>query len=90
MRMEDALKIINKEENEGYMVTFEWIEGGILRSDHFPDKHAGETLIKTEGEAWEMAVRFAYQTKGRTCNVYVIDSSFGPVGGYKEREIKNR
>ena len=89
MKMQEAMDLINNKP-KGYMVSFEWIQGGILASDHFPDKHAGETLIPTEWEAWELAERFAKVTKGKTCNIYVTNERFGPVENYKVREIKNR
>jgi len=39
---------------KGFMVDFEHRTNGMLISGHFPDKHAGEPLIKTEEEAWEL------------------------------------
>lgn len=88
MRMEAAMKIINK--TPKYMVSFEWKEGGMLRSDYFPDKHAGEALIATEEEAWILAQKFADKTKGDAVNIYVVGSDFTPVDNYEERFIKNR
>ena len=91
MRLSEALKIINsKEEPKGFMVSFEHKDGGILRADHFPDKHTGEELIKTEDEAWELAKKFAAKTKGKCINIYVIDENFSPVPGYEFKEIRNR
>lgn len=78
MKSQDALDIIHGKP-KGYMVSFEWIEG--IRSDHFPDKHAGEALIPTEREAWSLAERFARATKGKTCNFLVVDDSYQPVKG---------
>ena len=89
MKMKDAMDVINRPVF-GYMVTFEWIENGRLRSDHFPDKHAGEPLIETLREAWDLCKTFAAKTKGSTCNLYVVDANFAPVNGYKDKEIKNR
>lgn len=89
MKMKDAMnEIYNKP--KGYMISFEWCGDGFLRGDYFPDKHDGEELIQTEREAWDLAYRFAIATKGRTCNLYVIDHNFKPVDGYKKRYIKNR
>ena len=89
MKYTEALKIINSE--PGYMVSFEWAEGGMLRSDCFPDKHSGEELIKTEREAWEIARKFASKTVGRCVNIYVIrGDNFTPVGGYEIHKIANR
>jgi len=90
MKLKKALEIIDGQETEGYMVHFEHKRGGMLHSDYFPEKHDGETLIKTEEEAWELAIRFAEKTKGKCLNVYVIGSNFVPVKGYREREIENR
>ena len=82
MKMVDAMKIIEGNGN-GFMVGFEWIDGCILRSDHFPDKHGGEPLISTEDRAWVLAKAFANKMKGKIKNVYVVDFSFNPVPGYK-------
>ncbi len=91
MKYIEALRIINEGINPGYMVSFEWKKGGMLHSDHFPDKHAGEKLIETEREAWELARSFAAQTKGQCVNIYVIQGdSFVPVKGYETHKIKNR
>lgn len=90
MKFQEAIEIINGKENQGYMVSFEKKEGGMLRSDYFPDKHAGEVLIKTEEEAWELAKRFASKTKGKCVNIYVIGSNFVPVIGYEMKRIINR
>lgn len=91
MKMWEAMDIINKKDKEyGFMVSFEHAGDGFLRSDHFPDKHASEKLIPTEEEAWELAHRFARQTKDKCVNIYVIDQNFSPVNGYKTRKIKNR
>jgi hypothetical protein len=88
MKMQEALAIINK--TNGYMVTFEWVKDGLLTSDYFPDKDLGDILFATEDKAWEWAQKFADKTWGRCVNIYVIDSVFQPVLGYKERTIRNR
>jgi hypothetical protein len=90
MKMKDALSLINEKRETGFMVCFDWIKGSILESDHFPDKHGGEKLIKTEEKAWELARNFAKATRGKTCDVYVIDENFEPVASYKTNIIKNR
>ena len=91
MKYTEALKIINQDTNPGYMVSFEWTGGGMLRSDHFPDKHAGEQLIETEREAWEIARKFASKTFGRCVNIYVIrGDNFAPVKSYEIHKITNR
>ena len=92
MKMAEALKIIvaGDVRPKGYMVTFDWKEGPILRSDHFPDKHAGEPLIESEEEAWNLAAAFAWKTVGKCVNIYVIGDDFCPVPGYRSRKIDNR
>lgn len=90
MKNIEAMKIIDEHEtriNEptGYMVSFERREHGVLRSNYFPDKHAGEPLIKTEEEAWELAERFDNATS--YVNIYVVDQRFVPVDGYKLKEL---
>ena len=87
MKFQEALDIINVKEN-GYMVSFEVRERGVLRSDHFPDKHANELLIPTEEEAWNLAERFAKATGSEVVNIYVIDHAFSPVKGYTNKKLK--
>lgn len=90
MKFKEALDIINGiKKKEGYMVSFEVKERGILRSDYFPDKHAGEPLIPTEEEAWELAEQFAKATDGDVVNIYVIHHTFYPVKGYASKMLKN-
>lgn len=87
MKLKEAMNIIETSEN-GYMVSFEKHEGGLLKSDHFPDKHAGEELIKTEAEAWTLARRFASAVSSVDyVNIYVIDKNFCPVDGYNEKKL---
>lgn len=87
MKFKDAMKIINDNE-KGYMVSFEKVEGHILKSDHFPDFHNKEPLISTEAEAWDLACRFASATGDDIVNIYVIDETFSPVAGYSSRKLK--
>ena len=93
MKMQDAMKVIkdyNKTKNEppGFMVSFEKKENSMLRSDHFPDKHADEPLIESVEEAWNLAKRFGEATSDDFVNIYVIDQTFSPVSGYNKRMIK--
>ena len=91
MKHDQALQIIDNGLNPGFMISFEWKEGGILRSDYFPDKHAGEKLIETEREAWDQARKFAAKTTGKCVNIYVINGNdFTPVKGYETHMIENR
>lgn len=92
MKNIEAMKIIDEYEtraNEptGYMVAFERREHGMLCSDHFPDKHAGEQLIETEEEAWELAKRFDDATGSDCVNIDVRDQSSMPVDGYKTKKL---
>jgi hypothetical protein len=87
--MQEALDLINNKP-KGYMVSFEWCGDGFLRSDHFPDKHAGEKLIESESQAWELAESFALAMKGKVCNLYVVGHDFRPVENYRVRYIVNR
>ncbi len=88
MKYQEALNIIKEKEKLGFMISFEKHIGSILESDHFPDKHAGEDLIQTEREAWELAEQFANATGDDIVNIYVIDKDFGPVEGYREMKLK--
>jgi len=89
MKMNTAMEIINKPKPAGFMVSFEQIKGRLLCSDHFPDKHAGEDLIPTETEAWELAERFADATAPEdVVNIYVIDHDFRPVENYATKKIR--
>jgi hypothetical protein len=87
--MSEARDIINGVP-KGFMVAFYHKDGGILRGDHFPDKHGGEPLIPTEEEAWELARLFAERTVGKCVEIYVTDHAFVPVPGYEARKIVNR
>ena len=89
MKMKKAMEIIDGEK-DGFMVSLEWKKGGMLCSDHFPDKHAGEDLIPTEKEAWMLAAEFAKKTVGKAVNIYVTNADFTPVTGYREKYIENR
>lgn len=91
MKFQQALEEINTYKNPIYLVHFEWIRGGVLESDYFPDVRNGEVGFSDEETAWNWAIQFAKATKGRTCNLYVIMyPGFSPVVGYNERLIKNR
>jgi len=89
MKMAEAQRIIHQGP-KGFMVAFELKFEGMLRSDHFPDKHAGEPLITTEAEAWELAKAFAENMVGKAVNIYVVNHNFAPVPNYKTRYINNR
>lgn len=77
MKYQEALDIINRK--KGYMVLFDVKEGIMLRSDYFPEKHAGESLIETVEEACDLAEKFAKATDGKVVNIYVVDNTFSPI-----------
>jgi hypothetical protein len=88
MKMDRALDIIESRDDTdklGYMVSFEWRKNGFLIGDHFPEKNAGEKLIKDEETAWTLAQKFSRKMIDEVVNVYVIDSKFRPVKGYREK-----
>jgi len=87
MKLKTAMNIIEEKE-KGFMIHFELKGGGLLHSDHFPDKHAGEDLFETEEEAWVLAKRFANATDSKQyVNIYVIDNNFVPVTAYEAKTI---
>lgn len=86
MKIKEAKDIINKK-STGFMVHFDWRGDGFLKSDHFPDKHAGEELIPTETEAWLLAIKFSKAMKCEICNVYVVDAVFSPVDDHIKKLI---
>jgi hypothetical protein len=90
MKFKEAVAIMDETQEAGFMVSFEWAEKGMLRGDHFPDKHAGEELIKTGVLAWELAHQFAKNTYGKCVNIYVTKADFSPVDGYRKKMIVNR
>lgn len=73
---------------KGFMVKFEHKIDGTLRGSQFPDKHAGEPLIKTEEEAWELARKFAESLPQDYVNIFVVKEDFCPVEGYEEKILK--
>lgn len=85
MQLQEAKDFIKHE--SGFRVTFEVREGGILRSDHFPEDD--EPPFTTEDEAWEYAEKFAKAGRDKgIVNVYVIYADdWTPVKGYKEKEL---
>ena len=82
---EDVKMTEEDKESKGFMVEFEHRANGMLYSKHFPDKHAGERLIKTEKKAWEIARMFEQISHEDYVNIYVIKEDFCPVEGYEEK-----
>ena len=77
MKFQEALDQIVKNEN-GFMVTFDYMGIGVRETDSFPDKKSGEKLIPTEKEAWVFAERFANATEFNY-NIHVVDCNYNPV-----------
>jgi hypothetical protein len=73
MKLAEARAIIERGgPRRGYVVSFEWREYMMLRSDHFPDYFHGEPMIEDETEAWRMAEALAKNLGAeRICNVTV-------------------
>ena len=91
MKMSEAMKIINRKIDNGYLVHFEEVvTGGNHFKSYFPDKEAEENLIKTEDEAWDLAKKFAARVTGIYVNVYVVDSNLEPVEHYRNKMLNER
>lgn len=93
MRMREVVDIIETHkravQRDGYLVSAEHVESGMLRGVYFPDKD--EVPIATEEEAWRLAREFAAATHGEYVNIYVVHANgFAPVMGYESRKILNR
>ena len=90
MKMQEAMDIIEQKGN-GFMVSFDKLEGAFLSGGHFPDKHDGEQMIPSESEAWELARKFATAAEPLGYfNIYVVDHNFHPVAGYEQKQILKR
>lgn len=91
MKLKEALEIINKGEY-GYIVGFSYFTnlsfGDMVGWDHFPEVFKGESPIQTETEAIELAEKFSGATRGRYFNIYVVDTNFIPIEGYKIYNLK--
>ncbi len=70
----------------GYRVSFEKREGGMLYSDHFPDRD--EPPIVTLDDAWRLAEDWAKVDPNTYVNVYVVNAlDWVPVDGYNDRKL---
>jgi hypothetical protein len=74
--MVDLEELENKP--KGFAVHFERHEPPFLRSDYIPDRNAGEALLPTYKEAWDLAHRVARVVENAV-NIYVVDEKFVPV-----------
>lgn len=84
MRMQKAKELM--ERAAGYFVHFEEREGGMLRSDYFPERD--EPSIADEEDAWKLAQKFAGTHPSRFVNVYVVSGyDWTPVNGYNARML---
>ena len=78
MKYLEALNMIQGDKKEGYLIHFEVIENGLLKSDYFPDFRNGEEPISSESEAWKIARQFANSTNSNYVNIYVMNTNFRP------------
>ena len=84
MKLQEAMDIIHNKP-KGFRVIFAWDDGDFLRHDHFPE--LDEPLIPTEGQASDLATRFARVTVGETHNVAVIDENSELVPKYEKSKL---
>lgn len=92
MKLQAALSIINQtsKSHKRYLVSFEWVENNILKSDYFPDILNGEEAFDTEADAWSIAYKFTSAMGDKIANVYVTTDRFIPVDTYRERMLNKR
>lgn len=89
MRMREAERIMtaNNPKPKGFRVRFHWVLGKQVRGgDYFPEG-VDEPLIADIDTAWVLAERFAKASKGKTVDVYVVDSEGTPVADYRTRVL---
>lgn len=72
-------------EPAGYRVHFERRDDGVLISDHCPE--VNEALMPSLSEAWELARRISVVIPNAV-NIYVVDQTWLPVAGYRERMLR--
>lgn len=65
MKLKEAMDIIESDINKGYVVQFRFKAGVFWHYDNFPDVLNGESPIKTEQEALELANKFAARSVGK-------------------------
>ena len=72
--------------HNGFRVSFERREGGMLYSDYFPERD--EPTIAEIEDAWKLARDFAAIDPTKFVNVYVIQAwDFSPVADYLSRKL---
>lgn len=85
MTMSEALAIMDRHCDRGYLVTFERLTNGTVHQDHFPDVEGGESPIATIEDAVRLARRFAEASHTLntsldfTGNIMVTRRDFTPV-----------
>ncbi len=82
-------QLIAWEENRAqvaFRVSFERREGGMLVSDHMPERD--EAAIGTLDEAWTCAERIDRSAPDTIVNIYVVDGLWRPAPGYRSRMLR--
>lgn len=78
MKLATAAELIGRDRRpQGFRVSFEKLENGILSSDCFPSRE--ETPFATQDQAWAMASLFAMFAPTEYVNIYVVNSHWVPV-----------
>ena len=88
MKLIEAMSIISgASERSGFCIHFEVREGGMLRSDYFPDVRNGEPGIERLEGAWAMAEEFAKASpREKYVNIYVVSAvDFVPAPGVRKK-----
>lgn len=70
-----------------FMVTYEMLEEGVLKTCYFPDGGLG---FHRENEAWKLAEAIAANARENVFNIYVVTDSLLPVAGYEEKKLRSR
>jgi hypothetical protein len=91
MKMADAMAAIECGDSYGgFLVSFHWRDGPLLRGDHFPDISAGEKPIESQARAWMLAAAFSTAMGDLIADVYVIHATtFKPVHGYETKVMRS-
>ena len=84
MRLADAVR--QHKARPGFRVDFEVRENGMLRSDFTPERD--EEPFPTEEIAWAFAEYLNRVAPPHIVNIYVVDGTWSPVPGYREREMR--
>ena len=86
MKLKEAMDIIKSDINKGYVVRFRFKERSFWSHDNFPDVLNGESPIKTEQEAYDLAMKFADRTIGKYIDICVCLFANGSIIPLKRLE----